>query len=51
MFDKVPYDLSEMDKTVYNEKREIAKLYKSQRSTFRKLYHMMPYEHWTQADY
>lgn len=48
VFDKVPYDLEEMEKSVYNEKREIAKLYKSQRATFRKLYHMMPYEHWTE---
>lgn len=49
-FDKVPYDLEEMEKLVYNEKREIAKLYKSQRSMFRKLYHMMPYEHWTEEE-
>ncbi len=48
--DKIPYDLSEMDKSVYNEKREIARYYASQRSTFRKLYHMMPYEHWTAAE-
>ena len=46
--DKVPYDLEEMDKALYNQKREIARLYKSQRGTIRKLYHMMPYEHWTQ---
>ena len=48
--DKVPYDLQEMDKSLYNQKREIAKLYSSQRSTIRKLYHMLPYEHWQPAD-
>lgn len=47
--DQVPYDLQEMDKSVYNQKREIAKLYQSQRSTIRKLYHMLPYEHWIPA--
>ncbi len=45
----VPYDLEEMDKETYNRKREIAKIYKSQLSTVRKMYHMMPYEHWTLA--
>ncbi len=50
VFDKVPYDLEEMEKPVYNEKREIGKLYKSQWATFRKLYHMMPYEHWVEEE-
>lgn len=44
--DKVPYDLEEMPKELYNQKRELAKLYASQRTTMRKLYHMLPYEHW-----
>lgn len=44
--DKVPYDLAEMDKTIYNQKRRLAKLYESQRNTIRRLYHMLPYEHW-----
>lgn len=48
--DQVPYDLKEMDKSVYNKKRELAKLYKSQRSTMRKLYHMLPYEDWILAE-
>ena len=48
--DRIPYDLEEMDKTDYNRKREIMKLYESQRGTLRKLYHMMPYEHWISAD-
>ena len=48
--DKIPYDLKEMDKAVYNQKRELAALYKSQRSTIRKLYHMLPYEYWTLAE-
>lgn len=48
--DKVPYDLPEMDKSIYNQKRKVAKLYKSQRQTIRKLYHMLPYEDWTQED-
>lgn len=47
--DKVPYDLMEMDKEVYNQKRKIAKIYESQRSAIRKLYHMLPYEYWTKA--
>ena len=51
VFDKVPYDLEEMEKSLYNEKREIAKLYKSQRGTFRKLYHMMPYEEWVESKF
>ncbi|MEY8391894.1 PIG-L family deacetylase [Lachnospiraceae bacterium 45-W7] len=48
--DKIPYDLKEMDKTVYNKKRELAALYESQRSTMRKLYHMLPYENWILAE-
>lgn len=48
--DKVPYDLQEMDKSVYNQKRKLAKLYASQRSTIRKLYHMLPYEYWTLSE-
>ncbi len=48
--DKVPDDLVEMDKSAYNKKRELAKLYESQRSTMRKLYHMLPYEEWILAE-
>jgi len=48
--DKVPYDLEEMPKELYNQKRELAKLYASQRGTVRKMYHMLPYEHWEKAD-
>ncbi len=44
--DKVPYDLMEMEKEVYNQKRRLAKIYKSQRAAIRKLYHMLPYEYW-----
>ncbi len=47
--DKVPYDLPEMDKSVYNQKRKLAKLYVSQRQTIRLLYHMLPYEDWVPA--
>lgn len=46
--DRIPYDLQEMDKESYLEKRRLARLYVSQRGTFRKLYHMLPYEYWTQ---
>lgn len=48
--DKVPYDLAEMDKETYNQKRKLAKLYQSQRASIRKLYHMLPYEYWTQEE-
>lgn len=48
--DKVPYDLEEMDKEIYNQKRKIAKLYQSQRASIRKLYHMLPYEYWTREE-
>lgn len=48
--DKVPYDLEEMPKELYNQKRELAKLYASQRGTVRKMYHMLPYEYWEKAD-
>lgn len=47
--DKVPYDLQEMDKSVYNQKRKLARLYESQRHTIRLLYHMLPYEEWVPA--
>ncbi len=47
--DKVPYDLPEMDKSWYNQKRKMAKLYQSQRDTIRKMYHMLPYEYWEPA--
>lgn len=47
--DKVPYDLQEMEKEEYNRKRKMAKLYQSQRDTIRKMYHMLPYEHWEAA--
>lgn len=49
--DKVPYDLPEMDKSVYNQKRKLAKLYVSQRNTIRRLYHMLPYEDWIREDF
>ena len=48
--DRIPYQLQEMDKSIYNQKRELAKLYQSQRATIRRMYHMLPYEHWEQAD-
>ena len=44
--DKVPYDLEEMPKDLYIQKRKLAKLYVSQRTTVRKMYHMLPYEYW-----
>ena len=44
--DEVPYDLEEMPKDLYIQKRELAKLYASQRTTVRKMYHMLPYEYW-----
>lgn len=47
--DRIPYSLPEMEKSIYNQTREIAKLYQSQRGTIRKMYHMLPYEHWEQA--
>lgn len=48
--DKVPYDLMEMEKEVYNQKRKLAKIYESQRSSIRKLYHMLPYEYWEEEN-
>lgn len=47
--DRIPYSLEEMDKSIYNQKRRLAKLYQSQRTTIRHMYHMLPYEHWEQA--
>ena len=44
--DKVPYDLEEMPKDLYIQKRKLAKLYTSQRTTVRKMYHMLAYEYW-----
>ena len=44
--DKIPYDLEEMPKDLYIQKRKLAKLYASQRTTVRKMYHMLPYEYW-----
>ena len=44
--DKIPYDLAEMPKDLYIQKRKLAKLYASQRTTVRKMYHMLPYEYW-----
>ena len=49
--DKVPYDLEEMPKDLYNQKRKLAKLYASQRTTVRKMYHMLPYEYWQKEVY
>lgn len=43
--DKVPYDLEEMPKDLYIQKRKLAKLYTSQRTTVRKMYHMLAYEY------
>lgn len=48
--DRIPYQLKEMDKSIYNQKRELAKRYQSQRTTIRHMYHMLPYEYWEQAD-
>ena len=49
--DKVPYDLEEMPKDLYIQKRKLAKLYVSQRTTVRKMYHMLPYEYWQKEDF
>ena len=49
--DKVPYDLEEMPKDLYIQKRKLAKLYVSQRTTVRKMYHMLPYEYWQKENY
>ena len=49
--DKVPYDLEEMPKDLYIQKRKLAKLYVSQRTTVRKMYHMLPYEYWQKKDF
>lgn len=51
MNDKVPYDLEEMPKDIYIQKRKLAELYSSQRTTVRKMYHMLPYEYWQKEDY
>lgn len=47
--DKIPYDLEEMPKDLYIQKRKLAKLYASQRTTVRKMYHMLPYEYWQET--
>lgn len=44
--DEIPNELDRVDTQVYYEKRDIGRLYKSQRGTLRKLYHMMPHENW-----
>ena len=44
--DKIPCDLEEMPKDLSIQKRKLAKLYASQRTTVRKMYHMLPYEYW-----
>ena len=49
--DKVPYDLEEMPKDLYIQKRKLASLYTSQRTTVRKMYHMLPYEYWQKENY
>ena len=49
--DKVPYDLEEMQKDLYIQKRKLAELYASQRTTVRKMYHMLPYEYWKKEEY
>lgn len=46
--DRVPDDLERVDKEIFKIKRIIARNYKSQLNTVRKLYHMMPYERWEQ---
>ena len=45
------YDLEEMPKDLYIQKRKLAKLYVSQRTTVRKMYHMLPYEYWQKEDF
>ena len=48
--DKIPYDLEEIPKELYIQKRKLAALYASQRTTVRKMYHMLPYEWWVKAE-
>lgn len=42
----VPNDLQQIDDETLGQKEEIAKIYKSQSKTVKKLKHMFPYENW-----
>ena len=46
--DAIPDGLAQISNESYKIKKEIAKNYQSQYNTFRKFYHMMPYEIWSE---
>lgn len=43
-----PLDLQRVGDNLYQEKRELANIYQSQRKTVKMLYHMLKYENWTE---
>lgn len=45
---ELPDGLQHIDKKVLKQKKQIAKLYKSQKRTVKKFKHMLPYENWTE---